>query len=101
MNFTVLTTKGSLSSEGILALVSLPKKGAKSYPAANVQFDEEPTKLKIHSEIFSYLKKHLARYELKPNSIKGNSTTTCHFLTHPLPAWTVFLPCVRTKTDIS
>ena len=71
MNFTVLSTKGSLSSEGILALVPLPKKGAKSYPAANVQFDEDPTKLKIHSEIFSYLKKHLARYTLEPKGIRG------------------------------
>ena len=70
MNFTVLTTKGSLSSEGILALVSLPKKGAKSYPA-NVQFDEDTTKLKIHSQIFSYLKKHLARYTLEPKGIRG------------------------------
>ena len=90
MNFTVLTTKGSLSSEGILALVSLPKKGAKSYPAANVQFDEEPTKLKIHSEIFSYLKKHLARYTLEPKGIRGIQQLIgdrfCYCLTNP-PLW--------------
>ena len=49
----------------------MPKKGAKSYPAANFQFDEDPTKLKIHSEIFSYLKKHLARYTLEPKGIRG------------------------------
>ena len=70
------TNYSTVSSEGILALVPLPKKGAKSYPAANVQFDEDPTKLKIHSEIFSYLKKTFSQVYIRTQRHKGHSKTT-------------------------
>ena len=44
-------------------------------------------KSKIYSEIFSFLKKHLARYTSEPKGMRGIqqplATEFYHFLTHP------------------